>query len=193
MKLIVGLGNPGREFENTRHNIGFIIIDEIAKKLGVLNYQDKYKGLLAKTTYKGESVLLLKPQTYMNLSGDSIRKVVEFYKLDLEDIFVIFDDLDLPVGKLRLREKGSSGGHNGLKSIEANLKTNEYKRLKFGIDKDKVIPTSDYVLGKFKKDNIELISQQVLKARDISLEFITNDSFKDVMTKYNKRWLDELF
>jgi len=187
MKLIVGLGNPGREFENTRHNIGFIIIDEIAKKLGVLNYQDKYKGLLAKTTYKGESVLLLKPQTYMNLSGDSIRKVVEFYKLDLEDIFVIFDDLDLPVGKLRLREKGSSGGHNGLKSIEANLKTNEYKRLKFGIDKDKVIPTSDYVLGKFKKDNIELISQQVLKARDISLEFITNDSFKDVMTKYNKR------
>ncbi len=187
MKLIVGLGNPGKEYAKTRHNIGFVIVDEIAKKLGVLSYQDKFQGLIAKTTYKGESVILLKPQTYMNLSGDSVRKVAEFYKLDIEDILIIFDDLDLPVAKLRLREKGSSGGHNGLKSIASNLKTNDYKRIKFGIDKDPVIPTKDYVLGKFKKDNLELISNQVLVARDAALEFISNDSFKDVMTKYNKR------
>lgn len=187
MKLIVGLGNPGKEYQKTRHNIGFMVVDEIAKSLGVLSYQEKFQGLLAKTNYKGETVLLLKPQTYMNLSGDSLRKVVEFYKLDLEDILVIFDDLDLPVAKLRLREKGSSGGHNGLKSIEQNLKTNEYKRIKFGIDKSKVIPTKDYVLGKFKKENQELINNQMLVARDAALEFITNDSFKDVMTKYNKR------
>jgi PTH1 family peptidyl-tRNA hydrolase len=187
MKLIVGLGNPGKEYQKTRHNIGFVIIDELAKKLGVLSYQEKYKGLIAKANYKGEAVLLLKPQTYMNLSGESIRKVVEFYKLELDDVLVIFDDLDLPVGKLRLREKGSSGGHNGLKSIEQNLKTNAYRRIKFGIDKDPVIPTKDYVLGKFKKDNLELIGKQVIVARDAALEFVESDSFKDVMTKYNKR------
>lgn len=188
MKLIVGLGNPGKEYSKTRHNIGFVIVDEIAKSLGVLSYQEKFQGLVAKTNYKGESVILLKPQTYMNLSGDSVRKVVEFYKMDLEDVLIIFDDLDLPVAKLRLREKGSSGGHNGLKSIQQNLKTSEYRRIKFGIDKDPVIATKDYVLGKFKKENLELVANQVLVARDAAIEFIDGDDFKDIMTKYNKRW-----
>ena len=114
MKLIVGLGNPGKEYENTRHNLGFMVIDKLAEELKVYDFKEKFKGLVGEANYKGEKILLLKPQTYMNLSGDSIIQILNFYKIDPEtEMIVIYDDMSLPVGKLRIREKGSAGGHNG--------------------------------------------------------------------------------
>ena len=111
MKLIIGLGNPGKEYENTRHNTGFMVLDRLSEKLNIEISQNKFKGLYGKGKYKGEDVLLLKPQTYMNLSGESVRQVMDFFKINQEDILVVYDDLDMPVGKLRLRQSGSAGGH----------------------------------------------------------------------------------
>ena len=121
MKLIVGLGNPGRDYEKTRHNTGFMALDLIAKELNISVTSEKFKGLYGKGNVKGESVILLKPQTYMNLSGESVRAVMDFFKIDKKDLLVIYDDLDLPVGKIRLRAKGSAGGQNGVKNIIQQL------------------------------------------------------------------------
>ncbi|MDO5517953.1 MAG: aminoacyl-tRNA hydrolase, partial [Clostridium sp.] len=123
MFLIVGLGNPGAQYENTRHNIGFKVIDNIAKEYNIEINRQKFKGIYGEGFINGEKVILLKPTTYMNLSGESVREVVDFYKLTCEDIVVIYDDISLDVGRLRLREKGSAGGHNGIKSIIAHLGT----------------------------------------------------------------------
>ena len=120
MKLIVGLGNPGKEYAGTRHNCGFMVIDRLASKLNVDVDQNKFKGLYAKVKYHGEDIILLKPQTYMNLSGESVNAVMNFFKIDKDDLLVIYDDLDMPVGKLRLRKTGSAGGHNGIKNIQVN-------------------------------------------------------------------------
>ncbi|MEG1364678.1 MAG: aminoacyl-tRNA hydrolase [Cetobacterium sp.] len=137
MKLIVGLGNPGREYERTRHNVGFEIIDDIAKQISVTGFKEKYQGLLAEGNLGGEKVLLLKPQTYMNLSGNSVAQVVKFYKIDpVTEMIVIFDDMDLPLGKIRVKEKGSAGGHNGIKSIISHL-GQDFMRIKCGIGKAK--------------------------------------------------------
>ncbi len=184
MKLIVGLGNPGEKYSQTRHNIGFIVVDEIAKQLGIKKYSLGHKGLYAKTVYNGEQVILLKPQTFMNLSGESIRALIDYYKLSTTDLLVIFDDLDLSCGKLKLKFKGSSGGHNGLKSIEKHLGTKEYKRLKIGIGRNSLIQTKNYVLGKFTKEEQPIIKEAVLKATEASLAFIVED-FNKVMTAYN--------
>ena len=134
MKLIVGLGNPGKEYENTRHNCGFMAIDYLAQDLGVTINQAKFKGLYAKIKVEGEDVILLKPQTYMNLSGESVSEVMKFFKIDKEDVLVIYDDLDLPVGKIRIRANGSAGGHNGIKSLIAHLNGQDFKRIRIGID-----------------------------------------------------------
>ncbi len=184
MKLIVGLGNPGTEYDNTRHNIGFIVIDEIAKELNVSKYTVGFKGLYAKVHYGQETVLLLKPQTFVNLSGESIREIVRYFKIDLADVLVIIDDMDLALGRLKLKYKGSSGGHNGLKSIELHLQTQEYKRLKFGIGRNSLIPTKNYVLGKFTAEEMELVKKQAQVAKNACLEFIDQD-FTKIMTKYN--------
>ena len=117
MYIIAGLGNPGKEYERTRHNTGFMVLDRLSEKLNIEISQNKFKGLYGKGKYKGEDVLLLKPQTYMNLSGESVRQVMDFFKISQEDILVVYDDLDMPVGKLRLRQSGSAGGHNGIKNI----------------------------------------------------------------------------
>ena len=130
MKLIIGLGNPGNEYENTRHNIGFRAIDEIAKSMNTTINQKKFDGLYTKLFINGQNIILLKPQKYMNLSGEVIKKYVDFFKIDMCDILVISDDLDMKVGLFKLKYKGSSGGHNGLKDIELNLNTQNYKRLK---------------------------------------------------------------
>lgn len=184
MKLIIGLGNPGKEYEATRHNIGFIIIDEIAKEFGVDKFESKFKGLYTKINIKGESVLLLKPQTYMNLSGESVREIIDFYKIDIDDILVVYDDLDLDVGKIRFKAKSSSGGHNGIKSIQQHLKTENFKRLKFGISRDSNIPVVKYVVGKFKKEEIEIIKPQVLVAKNACIDFVNLD-FLTLSSKYN--------
>ena len=153
MKLIVGLGNPGREYDKTRHNVGFMVVDTIVSNLGL--------------SFNKEKIMFLKPQRYINLSGEVIKKYVDFYKINIDDILIISDDLDLEVGKMKLRKQGGSGGHNGLKNIELNLKTKNYKRLKIGISNNKMIDTKDYVLGKFSKTDQEKINQIIDKTPSI--------------------------
>ena len=186
MKLIVGLGNPGREYENTRHNIGFMFIDEYAKQKGVEINKKKFNGLYIDFINNGEKTILLKPQTYMNLSGESVRGFVEFFKIKIEDIFIISDDLDMPIGKLKLRPTGSSGGHNGLKNIELHLNTQNYKRLKIGISHNKDIDTKDYVLGNLSKENKDTINDLKKIVNNIIDDFYKLD-FEKLMAKYNHK------
>lgn len=190
MKLIVGLGNPGLEYENTRHNIGFFYIDSMAKKLN-LSFKEKFNGLYAKTKIGEEEIIFLKPLSYMNLSGTVIIKFVNYYKINTEDILVIHDDLDLELAKIKLKENGSSGGHNGIKNIILNLQTEKFKRLKIGIDKNKNIPTDKYVLGHFSS-----LEKQELENIETIIYNIINDylnlPFNDLMSKYNSNnWRDK--
>lgn len=190
MKLIVGLGNPGLEYENTRHNIGFIYIDSIAKKLN-LTFKEKFNGLYAKTKIEGEEIIFLKPLSYMNLSGTVVIKYVNYYKINPQDVLVIHDDLDMEIAKIKLKETGSSGGHNGIKNIILNLQTENFKRLKVGIDKNKNIPTDKYVLGHFTP-----LEKQELESIEIIIFNIINDylklPFNDLMSKYNSNnWRDK--
>ena len=184
MKLIVGLGNPGREYNKTRHNIGFMCIDKIAEHFKVNFDSNKFKGLYTQFNYNGEKVILLKPEKYMNLSGEVIRDFVNFFKINIEDILILCDDLDTSVGNYRLRYKGSSGGHNGLKNIEQHLSTQEYKRIKIGISKNKNIDTKDYVLGKFTKEEINLVNPIIDKIPNIIEDYLKLP-FDNVMNKYN--------
>ncbi len=186
MKLIVGLGNPGKEYDNTRHNVGFQTIDKFASSLGVFLNKSKFNGLYTEAIIKNEKVILLKPQSYINLSGEVIRRFVDFYKISLDDILIINDDLDLPLGNFKLKKKGSSGGHNGLKNIELHLGTQEYKRIKIGISNNKNIDTKDYVLGKTS----QIERQKLNEVTDIVLN-VLNDyfvmSFDQLMSKYNHK------
>lgn len=183
MKLIVGLGNPGKEYKNTRHNIGFMVLDRVSKELGFSFTKDvKKKCEIAQTMIGGQKVIFIKPTTYMNLSGDSLRVVMDYYDIDVDDILVICDDLDMPTGKVRFRKSGSSGGHNGLKSIIANIKTQDFKRMKVGIDRSQNI--IDYVLGDFSKQEKELIDNVLDISANIINDFIKLD-FASLMSKYN--------
>ena len=184
MKLIVGLGNPGKEYEKTRHNMGFMIIDSFAQKNNVAIDRKKYNGLYGELSLNGEKIILLKPQTYMNLSGECVQQIVNYFKIKVEDILVINDDLDLAIGRIRLRRNGESAGHNGLKNIELHLGTKDFKRLKIGISKNKEIDTKDYVLGKFSKDELNIIEEIKTVTDHLLEDFITID-FEKLMSKYN--------
>ena len=186
MKLIVGLGNKGKEYENTRHNIGFMALDYLASIHNVSFDKEKFGGLY--TTYfdNNEKIFLLKPQKYINLSGEVVKPFVDYFSIDIQDIFIIYDDLDLPVGKFKLRPTGKSGGHNGLKNIEKHLHTTDYKRLKIGISNNKLIDTKDYVLGKIKKEDLEIINNIIKQIPDIVHDFL-NISFDELMNKYNRK------
>lgn len=184
MKLIVGLGNPGKEYENTRHNIGFMVLDDYANKKNLTFTKSKDGGLYIKTCIENEEVILLKPQKYINLSGEVVIKFVKYYKINIDDILIINDDLDIELGKYKLKYKGSSGGHNGLKNIELHLGTQQYKRLKIGISNNKLIETKDYVLGKFSKDELNLLNNIIIKSEDIINDFF-KINFDLLMTKYN--------
>ncbi|QVK17964.1 aminoacyl-tRNA hydrolase [Mycoplasmatota bacterium] len=185
MKLIVGLGNPGRRYENTRHNIGFMVIDEFAKKEKVkLNLKTKFKGEVAQTTIHNESVILLKPNTFMNDSGKSVLALKQFYQINDEDILVIHDDLDLLCGKVRIRRKGSSGGQKGLKSIISCLNSENFNRLKIGINRDEFIPVVDYVLGKFTSEQKKEIDISIVTSVEAIYDWLTHDVVY-VMNKYN--------
>ncbi len=186
MKLIVGLGNPGKEYENTRHNMGFFFLDNYAKTKNLEINTKKFNGLLTEFVDKNEKVILLKPQTYMNLSGESVRKVMDFYKIDVNDILVISDDLDLPIGNYRLKYKGSCGGHNGLRNIEQHVQTQEYKRLKIGISKDDEMDTKDYVLGKLSRKDKKVLEEMVPTINSILDDFLDTD-FEVLMSKYNHK------
>ena len=184
MKLIVGLGNPGKEYENTRHNIGYIFIDNFADSLGIKIDKKKFNGLYAETIINNEKVILVKPLSYMNLSGEVVIQFVNFYKINIADILIINDDLDMETGRIRLRYKGTSGGHNGLKNIALHLGTEDFKRLKIGISNNKLIDTKDYVLGKFSKEDKEIINELKPKVNDLLNDYLEMD-FDKLMCKYN--------
>ncbi|MDD3453257.1 MAG: aminoacyl-tRNA hydrolase [Bacilli bacterium] len=185
MKLIVGLGNPGKEYENTRHNMGFMAIDYYAKNKKIVLNKEKFGGVYTEFIYNNEKIILLKPQSYINLSGDVIKKFVDYYKIQISDILIISDDLDLNVGTLKLKYKGGSGGHNGLKNIENQLKTKEYKRVKIGISNDKKTDTKDYVLSQINSIDKEVIDKIIKTISDIIDDFLVI-SFDNLMNKYNK-------
>ncbi len=186
MKLVVGLGNPGDKYAKTRHNIGFEVINKLQKDLNIIGGKDKFQGLLSEKNIDGEKVLFLKPQTFMNLSGNSIAAVINFYKIDVKnDMIVIYDDMDLPVGKLRVKEKGSSGGHNGIKSIISHL-GDEFLRSKCGIGKSKD-DTIDFVLGQFDKSEQETVDKMIESASNCALDLVRDVELGRIMQKYNKK------
>lgn len=184
MFLIVGLGNPGKEYENTRHNIGFEVIDYLANKYNIELNRIKFKGICGEGFIKNQKVILLKPTTYMNLSGESVREVVNFYKLsEEEEVVVLYDDISLEVGKLRIREKGSAGGHNGIKSLIAHLSTDKFPRVKIGVGQPKGDLVS-HVLGRFSKEENEILKESI-EASAEAVEIIIKESTKEAMNKLN--------
>ncbi|MFA6091183.1 MAG: aminoacyl-tRNA hydrolase [Candidatus Gracilibacteria bacterium] len=162
MKLIVGLGNPGREYENTRHNIGFLFVDFLRNTWNFEDWKDsKFKGIISEGNMNGEKIILLKPVTFMNLSGESVISLVNFYKIPREDILILSDDIDMDFGKIRLRLEGSSGGQNGLKSITLHLGTDKFSRLKIGIGRDSRYNVADWVLSKFSGEELDKLEKEV--------------------------------
>lgn len=186
IKLVVGLGNPGKKYEKTRHNVGFMVLDKVAEKLNIPYWKERDNALYFDEFVGMYKVIFIKPQNYINLSGDVMIKFVKFFDVKTEDIIVVCDDLDTPIGGLRIKEKGSSAGHNGLKNIEQNLKTNEYKRIKLGISNNKEIDTKDYVLGKLSKSEQKIIDPIIDKAADAVISSLEL-SFQEVMSKYNTK------
>lgn len=185
MKIIVGLGNPTKEYAGTRHNIGFSVITDISDSYGILVDTKKHKALIGKGIIEGEKVILAMPQTYMNLSGESVREILDFYKCGKEDLIVIYDDISLDVGKLRIRTKGSAGGHNGIKNIIAHLGSDEFTRIKVGVgEKPKGMDLADYVLGRFKKDELEAIRESVARATK-AVAVIIADGESAAMNQFN--------
>jgi len=183
MYLIVGLGNPGKDYEKTRHNVGFMAVDELAEKMNIRFDRNKFKGKVAEGRIGAHKVVLLKPQTFMNLSGESIGEAADFYKLEPEEIIVVFDDVSLEVGKLRIRKKGSSGGHNGIKSAILHLATENFPRIKIGVG----APEHDmvkHVLGKFQDEDREKISKAIQAARESVYALIEN-GIDSAISEYN--------
>lgn len=186
MKLIVGLGNPGIQYAMTRHNVGFMVIDRLLHQLPDAIEKTGFKGRYTKTKWNGEDVVLLKPETFMNLSGESIRPLMDFYKISIDDFIVVYDDVDLAPGILRIRSSGSSGGHNGLKSIIAHLGSTQFKRIRVGVGKDPVRPTADHVLSTFTKDESPLIEAAI----DTSVKALAlwmTQPFELIMNRYNTK------
>lgn len=184
MYIIAGLGNPGKEYDMTRHNIGFEVIDYIAGEYKVKVNKLKFKSLFAEINIGGEKVYIVKPQTYMNLSGEAIREFSAFYKIPPQNIIVINDDISLETGKVRIRRKGSAGGHNGLKSIIYQLNSDEFPRIKMGVGQNKEGELADYVLGRFKKDEIPVMEESIIKASKASEEIIRK-GIDSAMNKYS--------
>lgn len=185
MKIVIGLGNPGKQYENTRHNVGFMVIDRMIKKYN-LDEKIKFQALLSETNIKGEKVIFFKPQTFMNLSGNSIIEIVNFYKLNpTEDIIVVYDDMDLPLGQLKIKNKGSSGGHNGIKSIISHLGEN-FIRIKCGIGNKKA-DAVEHVLGKFSQTEQKELDEMLTEIVNCIEATITVQNLSQVMQIYNKK------
>ena len=188
MYIIVGLGNPGREYHNTRHNIGFDVIDRLAEKENISVIESKHKALIGKGYVAGEKVILAKPQTYMNLSGESVRALVDYYKVDEEsELIVISDDISLDVGQIRIRKKGSAGGHNGLKNIIANLGHDQFCRIKMGVgEKPKGYDLADYVLGHFTGEERKVMDEAADRAVE-AIHMILTEDIDKAMNHYNTK------
>lgn len=184
MFIIAGLGNPGRKYEHTRHNIGFITVDTLAEKHGIKINKIKHKALVGEGMISGQKVLLVKPQTYMNLSGQSLREVVSYYKPELSNLITVYDDIDLPMGTLRIRRSGSSGTHNGMRSIIYDLQRDDFPRLRIGIGGERKMRLADYVTGGFGKEEKKLMKDSVLRAVS-ALECILGKGIDQAMNEYN--------
>lgn len=185
MKWFVGLGNPGKQYELTRHNIGFMALDRFADRHGIKITQSKCKGLLGEGVVAGQKVYLLKPQTYMNLSGESIRAFMDFYKAQIEDLIVVYDDLDTPFGSIRLRYQGSAGGHNGIKSTIQHLGTQSFQRIRMGISRPAPgRDIADYVLHTFSKEELTKMPPLLDKTCD-AMEHLLEHTFENTMAKFN--------
>lgn len=176
MKVIIGLGNKGKEYEKTRHNVGFMCIDKIAEKYEINIKEEKLKSEIGTININGEKIILAKPQTYMNLSGEALQAIKSFYKIEDKDILVIYDDIDLEIGKIRYRESGSAGTHNGMRNIISILKSEDIKRIRVGIGKpeNSKIQLADYVLQKFSKEDLEIIEEKYPEILEKVEKFIDN-------------------
>lgn len=188
MYIIVGLGNPGSRYAHTRHNVGFDTIDILADRYGISVDNKKFKALWGKGVIEGQRVVLAKPQTYMNLSGESVRQLIDFYKIDeTEELIVIYDDISLEPGQLRIRGKGSAGGHNGIKSIIAHLGGQDFKRIKVGVgEKPLGFDLADYVLSRFSKAERESVEEALQRAAEAAATIMT-DGMDAAMNRYNKK------
>lgn len=186
MKLVVGLGNPGSEYRDTRHNVGFLVADELANRWRVQDaWREKFGALHVRTVAGGEPVLIAKPLTFMNLSGHAVAGLAGFYKIDAADVFVVTDDVALPLGRLRARREGGAGGHNGLKSIIEHLGTQAFPRVRVGVGRgDSRRDLADHVLGRFEAGERETVSAAVLRAADAAEMFIS-DGIERVMNVFN--------
>ena len=186
MKLVVGLGNPGSEYRDTRHNVGFLVADEIARRWRLSDaWREKFAALHIRTTVGDEAVIVAKPLTFMNLSGQAVAGLAAFYKIDPVDVLVVTDDVALPLGRLRARPEGGAGGHNGLKSIIQHLGTQAFPRVRVGVGRgDDRRDLADYVLGRFEAGERETVSAAVLRAADATEKFLS-DGIERVMSGFN--------
>ena len=187
MYLIVGLGNPESDYSKTRHNMGFNVINKISEKYGIEVNKNKFKGLVGNGMIEGEKVILLKPQTFMNLSGESVIEAMNFYKITEEELIIIYDDIDIEPGNIRIRRNGSAGTHNGMKSIVENLKTENFCRVRVGIGK----PTGhtdmiSYVIGHIPEEDAKMLDEGTTIAKDAVIEIIKN-GIDSAMNKFNKK------
>jgi PTH1 family peptidyl-tRNA hydrolase len=188
--LIVGLGNPGREYRDTRHNIGFMVVDHLAERLGVRFSRMQFKALVTDGRYQGHKVLLAKPQTYMNRSGGAVGSLVNFYKLPMDNLLVVYDDVDLPFESIRIRPEGGSGGHRGMKSIIAQLGTQAYPRMRLGIGRPPGrMEAADYVLKAFSNDEDGFLAVFLDRAAEAALAYLAQ-GIEQAMNRYNPK-LDE--
>ena len=186
MKIVVGLGNPGARYKETRHNIGFQVVDELARRWRAEGWKRRFEAEVTEHRAAGP-VLLVKPQTFMNLSGAAVREAAKFYKVESTDIIVIHDDLDLPVGRLRIRERGGAGGHKGIDSMLGQLGTDEFIRIKFGISRPPAEwDTADYVLGRFSSEEQPEIKKMIITAAD-AVEAILSEGAGPAMNRFNRQ------
>lgn len=188
MFIIAGLGNPGKEYRNTRHNVGYSALDVFASRYGIHVEEEKFKALIGKGVVDGQKVICVKPLTYMNLSGEAIRAVCDYFKVDIEtELIVLYDDINLGVGQLRVRPKGSAGGHNGIKNIIANLGTEVFQRIRVGIGKKPPrMDLADYVLGHFSKEEQSAEKEAYDKVSDAIL-MLMDGQIEEAMNKYNRK------
>ena len=189
MMLICGLGNPGRKYEKTRHNTGFFVLDELAARQG-LKWKKAMKAKVAEGRIAGQKVILAKPQTFMNLSGESVRLLADYYGVGPQEILVVFDDVSLPLGTIRLRRSGSAGGHNGVKNIIACLGSEGFPRVKMGVgEKPEEADLIEYVLGRFSKEERKLLEKEVAEGAD-AVEAVLSQGFDSAMNTFNGRRLE---
>ena len=190
MYIIAGLGNPGKKYENTRHNMGFLAVDLLAEKYGIKVNKLRFKALTGEGRIAGQKVLIMKPQTYMNLSGESVRALMDYYKLDMEDLIVIYDDISLDVGQIRVRPKGSAGGHNGIKNIIQHTGTQEFARVKIGVGgKPEGGDLVKHVLGRFSREEDSLFRDVFALAKD-AVVAIMNEDIQTAMNLVNGKRIE---